>query len=275
MRRIVPVLFIVFAAIQTVRANPVTPSSLIPEEGPYNSFAVLFSPLARPGVGSAAGADYLLADGRRLGAILVAQTLADYDSEMVTASFSEGTIVARSSRIMAGSLFDVLSIVREDGNEVFAIGFTAFEDGERMMVDGDAPHTLQAGGEDLHVVAWAKTEEAAALLIGSTLEILSQVQPLGFLQEVPQAQATSASLSAYPNPCVSACTLAVKLTNPARASLTILDMLGRRIADISAAEFEAGDHSFAFGASRLPAAVYLARLLVDGRISSTSITVRR
>lgn len=268
-------LLLVFAAIQTVQANPVAPSALIPAEGPYNSFAVLFNPEAVPGVGSAAGADYLLVDGRRLGALVVAETLAGYNSETATASFSEGTIVARSSRVMAGSAFDVLSIVQEDGNEVFAIGFTAFEVAGRMMIDGAAPHTLPTEGSSLHVVAWAETEEAAALLIGLTLEILSQAQPLGFLQEAPPAQTASATLSVYPNPCLLACTMAVELTNPGRASLAVFDMLGRHVADITAADFEPGNHSFAFGANRLPAGVYLARLVVDGRISSTRITVTR
>ena len=261
--------------MQAASADPIAPSSLVPETGPYGSFALLFSPDAMPGVAEAAGADYLRADGRRLGALLVASILPDYNAELVTAAFAEGGISARASRVMAGAVFDVVTISREDGSEVFAIGFTAYTEGGRMMIDGNAPHSLPADGDALHVVAWAETEEAAALLIASSLELIARAQPLGFVQEPPPAGSGLAEPAAFPNPFAGSCTLQVALVTTASVELAIFDALGRRVAVLVSTNLEAGVHRFAFEADDLPAGVYLARLVVDGRRSTRRITRMR
>ena len=264
-----------FLAVPAASADPISPSSFIPETGPYGSFAVFFSPDAMPGVAEAAGADYLRADGRRLGALLAANTLADYNAELVTAAFAEGGISARASRVMAGAVFDVVTISREDGSEVFAIGFTAYTEGGRMMIDGNAPHSLPADGNALHVVAWAETEEAAALLIASSLELIARAQPLGFVPEAPTAGPGLAAPSVYPNPFAGACTFEVELGAAASVDLAVFDVLGRRVAVLTSGNVEAGVHRFVFEADDLPAGVYVARLLVDGRMSTRRITRMR
>lgn len=261
-----------FLAVQAASADPVPPSSLIPETGPYGSFAVLFSPDTMPGVAEAAGADYLRADGRRLGALLAASTLPGYDAELVTTAFAEGGISGRASRVMAGAVFDVVTISREDGSEVFAIGFTAYAEGGRMMIDGNTPHSLPADGDALHVVAWAETEDAAALMIASSLELIARTQPLGFIQEAPPAGSGLAAPSVYPNPFADTCTFEVELGAAASVDMAVLDALGRRVAVLASANLEAGVHRFAFEADDLPAGIYVARLVVDGRMSTRRIT---
>ena len=279
MRRIstlLPVtLLSVFLAVRAASADPIAPSNLIPETGPYGSFAVLFSPDAMPGVAEAAGADYLRVDGRRLGSLLAANTLPEYDAALVTAAFAEGEISARASRVMAGGVFDVATIWREDGSAVFAIGFTAFSEGGRMMIDGNAPHSLPADGDGLHVVAWAETEEAAALLIASSLELIARAEPLGFLQDAPIAGPIPTSPAVYPNPFAGSCTFKVALTATSSVDLAIFDALGRRVAMIASANLEAGVHRFALDANDLPAGVYVARLILDGRMSTRRITRMR
>jgi len=264
-----------FLAIQAASAGPIAPSSLIPETGPYGSFALLFNPDGLPGVVDAAAADYLRADGRRIGALLAASALADYDTELVTAAFADGSITARTLRVMAGAVFDVVTISREDGSEVFAIGYTAYTEGGRMMVDGNAPHSLPAVGDALHVLAWAETEDAAALLIASSLELIARVQPLGILQEAPTTGPRLAAPAVYPNPFAGSCTLEVELTAAASIDLAVFDALGRRVAVLASASFEAGAHRFAFDADDMPSGVYVARLIVDGRMSTRRITRMR
>ena len=264
-----------FLAVQAASADPIAPASLIPETGPYGSFALLFSPAAMPGIAEAAGADYLRADGRRLGALLAAHILPDYDAELVTAAFAEGGISARASRVMAGAVFDVATISREDGGEVFAIGFTAYAEGRRMMIDGDAPHSLPADGDALHVVAWAESEEAAALLIASSLELIARAEPLGFVQEAPIAGSGLAAPSVYPNPFVETCTFELNLAATASVDLAVFETLGRRVAVLASTSLEAGVHRFAFEADDLPAGVYVARLVVDGRRSTRRNTRMR
>lgn len=275
MRRI-PFLFLVaFLAMQTVWANPVVPSGLIPETGPYGSFAVLFSPDALPGVSEAAGADYLRADGRRLGALLAANTLPNYNADLVMATFSEGAIGERTTRVMAASTFDVATILLDDGSAVFAIGFTAYADAGQMMIDGQAPHALPADGDALHVVAWAETEDAAALLITSSLELIARGQPLGFVQEVPVTGSSLVAPSVYPNPFASVCTLEVELRSAASVDLAVFDALGRRVAVAVAGSLDAGIHRFSLDATDLPAGIYVARIIADGRMSTTRITRMR
>ena len=264
-----------FLAVQAASADPIAPSSLIPETGPYGSFAVLFSPDAILGVAEAAGADYLRADGRRLGALLAANTLPEYNTEFVTAAFVEGSLSARASRVMGGGVFDVVTISREDGSAVFAIGFTAYAEGGRMMIDGNAPHSLPADGNALHVVAWAETEEAAALLIASSLELIARAEPLGFVQDAPTAGPIPTSPAVYPNPFVGSCTFEVDLTATSSVDLAVFDALGRRVAMLTSANFEAGVHRFSLEATDLPAGVYVARLVLDGRMSTRRITRMR
>ncbi len=264
-----------FFGLQTVGASPITPTSLIPETGPYGSFAVLFSPDEMPGVADAAAADYLRPDGRRLGALLVANTTSSFDADFIRAAFVGGSIVARSSRVMAGGAFDVVTLLREDGAEVFSIGFVAhFADG-LVMVDGSALFPVPAGEGALSVLAWAESEEAAALLVASSLELVALMQPLGFAQEAPFTEANLAAPSAYPNPFTESSTIGVTLDEAAHVELAVFDALGRRVALLASGPLEAGSHRFALEGNDRTAGVYLARLVVDGRMSTSRITRMR
>ena len=144
-----------------------------------------------------------------------------------------------------------------------------------MMIDGDAPHSLPADGNALYVVAWAETEDAAALLIASSLELIARAQPLGFVQDAPPAGPLLTAPAAYPNQFAGSCTIEVYLANTASVELMVFDALGRRVAVLASTSLEAGVHLFAFEADDLPAGVYVARLVVDERMSTRRITRMR
>jgi hypothetical protein len=57
------------------------------------------------------------------------------------------------------------------------------------------------------------------------------------------------------------------LQEAGRVTLTVIDQHGRRIADISEGVKPAGNHEVAWNAARLPAGVYIWKLMVDGKCS--------
>ncbi len=69
--------------------------------------------------------------------------------------------------------------------------------------------------------------------------------------------------SAYPNPFASATTLGFTLPAAERVTLTVYDLLGRRVATLAEGLFPEGSHSVRFDASSLPSGVYVYRLSTD------------
>ena len=82
-------------------------------------------------------------------------------------------------------------------------------------------------------------------------------------------------LRAWPNPTAGAATLAYTLDAPAEAEVVVADLLGREVAHLGGSG-EAGTHRLRVETGALPAGVYVARLIVDGRLhASTVLTVAR
>ena len=82
-------------------------------------------------------------------------------------------------------------------------------------------------------------------------------------------------LRAWPNPTAGAATLAYTLDAPGEAEVVVVDLLGREVARLGGSE-EAGTHRLRVETGALPAGVYVARLIVDGRLhASTVLTVAR
>ena len=82
-------------------------------------------------------------------------------------------------------------------------------------------------------------------------------------------------LRAWPNPTAGAATLAYTLDAPAEAEVVVADLLGREVARLGGSG-EAGTHRLRVETGALPAGVYVARLIVDGRLhASTVLTVAR
>lgn len=232
---------------------------------------MLFEPDTIPGIDESYGADYLRLDGRRLGAVFAGTTASNHDADVVIARFSEGEIASRSTRIMSGSSFDVISITRDSGETVYAISFSATSNGQDVVVDGDTPYESGPSDNDLQVVAWADSEEAAALLIAATLDILAESQTVGFASETPQ-ETLVVRPRAFPNPFVGRTSVEINLPLAAQVELALYDILGRRISTIASGEFQSGLADFSVDARKLPAGIYIVRLIVDGRVSTQRIT---
>src|SRR5690606_14842386 len=68
----------------------------------------------------------------------------------------------------------------------------------------------------------------------------------------------------YPNPAHGAAVVPLVLTEPAEVTVSIYDVLGRRVATLAEGRFEAGSHRIASDASALPAGIYVIRAEVGG-----------
>ena len=73
----------------------------------------------------------------------------------------------------------------------------------------------------------------------------------------------------YPNPFNPSTTFRFGLTQKAQVSITIMDVLGRVVAQPVAGVKSAGWHSYSWDASKLGSGVYFYHLVVDGNVSKT------
>ena len=85
-----------------------------------------------------------------------------------------------------------------------------------------------------------------------------------------------AGLRVWPNPARGAATVAYGLVAPARVRVSLVDVLGREVAVAQDGAQPAGPHQARLETAGLPAGVYVARLVVDGRLrASVPVTVVR
>ncbi len=87
--------------------------------------------------------------------------------------------------------------------------------------------------------------------------------------EVP----TEASLAVYPNPSASRVTVPVVLGTDAEVSVTVFDVLGRRVAVLAEGHLEAGRHALTLDTSALPTGVYLVRAAAGDEARTARITL--
>ena len=79
--------------------------------------------------------------------------------------------------------------------------------------------------------------------------------------------------AAYPNPFSESVTLAFELPEAQTVTLTVYDMLGRRVAVLASGEHDAGYHAVRFDGRDLSAGVYVYRLVLPGHIFSRRMTL--
>lgn len=272
MRRFAILVVVLLSTALQVSANAISASSLLPELGPYGSFAVLFSPEEHSGINESHGADYLRADGRRIGAMFAGEIGSNHSADNISAWFSEGEVVHRSNRFLSGSIFDVLEVARDDGSVVYAISYTACDGGSNAIVNGSSPYTLPENDSATQVVAWGESEDVAALLVTASLELLATNQSVGFASEAPALPEISDQALVYPNPATVSTSISLNLSTEAPTELGLYDLLGRHISTIVSSDLERGLHTFSIDVSALPAGVYVVRAVIDGRISTTRFT---
>jgi endonuclease I len=78
------------------------------------------------------------------------------------------------------------------------------------------------------------------------------------------AGAPVAVTSVYPNPARGQAAVAFSLSEPGPATLTVYDLLGRRIATLADGMYPAGEHRVTFDAGALPGGVHVVRLAARG-----------
>jgi len=98
---------------------------------------------------------------------------------------------------------------------------------------------------------------------------MSKVNTLQMPTENPRIESVSYSgqdrgagrlIANAPNPFNPTTNITFTLSNAEHVSLNVYDMMGRNVAQLANADFEAGEHSVTFEATNLPTGIYLARL---------------
>ena len=85
-----------------------------------------------------------------------------------------------------------------------------------------------------------------------------------------------AELAVYPNPTSASAIVALTLDATSEVKVSVVDVLGRRVASLAEGHFETGAHRLVFDASTLPAGAYIVRAAVgSSRALSRRLTVLR
>lgn len=234
---------------------------LLPPAGPYGAVASPFVP-AVPGAAEAVAADYLLADGRHLGALLAVLPGPGYDAGAALAAFAGGTPGAARPVVLHGHPLTLVTVARPGEAPVYAVAFA--------VSHADGQVTADAAEGDVHVVAWAEAEEAATALAAAALDHLSASVPLALARDVPAV----AAFTAAPNPFAGGTTLRFTLTAPAEVAVSVYDVLGRRVAALVPGRLGAGLHALPFEADALAPGAYVVRLTAGAAVATQRVTRR-
>lgn len=88
-------------------------------------------------------------------------------------------------------------------------------------------------------------------------------------------QASNAKLSCHPNPFNQSTTITFELTEAGKAELSVLDLTGREITQLSNGFLEKGIHQFTFIPAGLAPGVYLAKLATENSLQTTKMIITR
>ncbi|MEL7362974.1 MAG: T9SS type A sorting domain-containing protein [Bacteroidota bacterium] len=91
----------------------------------------------------------------------------------------------------------------------------------------------------------------------------------------PDDTPVGTALTAAPNPFSASTTLSLTLTNAKNIEAVAYDVLGRRVAVLHEGVLAAGTHALSFEAARLPAGVYVVRVLGDDLALTRRVTLAR
>ncbi len=142
---------------------------------------------------------------------------------------------------------------------------------DRATLLGSGPFTIPAGGSVLVQVA---------LVAGNTLADLRAAADAARNQftdgeAVPGAAHGASLRPAQPNPATGRAALTFRLDAPQVVRLAVTDVLGREVAVLAEGPQAAGEHTATLDTARLPAGVYVARLVADGISAAQRVTVVR
>ncbi|MBC15131.1 MAG: hypothetical protein CMM85_19445 [Rhodothermaceae bacterium] len=170
----------------------------VPSFGPSESIAVEVSPTDLLPVTNAidvVAADYLRADGRRVGAIFATATAPGevYEHTKPVCDRLRGGVLDGVERVsVAGQPFVLTRLTQADGSVDYAISFVVYRTGDQRVVDSrfllhEYDTAAMADAEVLNFQAWGPSREYAAALVAATLAELSGEGPLRFRNQGAQA----------------------------------------------------------------------------------------
>lgn len=86
---------------------------------------------------------------------------------------------------------------------------------------------------------------------------------------------TTRGFDNYPNPVANQTTVRYELTRSCPVTLSILDVSGRRVAELVNAHQSTGTYSVSWNAADAPSGVYYCTLTADGSTTTRPIVVNR
>ncbi len=160
----------------------------------------------------------------------------------------------------------------------------SFSNSYTQNVPGNAPpgtytYTVSIGNFSSNVAVSSETftvrvlPPAGRAAEGSTEWTVSGVTPWETEGRAAEAAARAEGVGAFPNPFARSTEIAFALDRASDVSLVVYDVRGREVATLADGTMEAGRHSVAFDASRLPSGVYVYRLVSGGQVQTGRVTL--
>ncbi|OGD78995.1 MAG: hypothetical protein A2Y64_04110 [Candidatus Coatesbacteria bacterium RBG_13_66_14] len=104
---------------------------------------------------------------------------------------------------------------------------------------------------------------------------LSLFGPVEFHFDAEAGSRTTRFDAPFPNPASGEVTFAFSLAVEGRATLTVYDLAGRRVATLADADLAAGRHALAWDASHVASGAYIVRLVTDGHTLNQRLVISR
>ncbi len=179
------------------------------------------------------------------------------------ANYTTGFIVYAAGSIYATAIgrnvIEEVSLTDGSVSVLAGTGVAGTTDGSGDRARFDAPNGIAATvtGDTLYVSDFNSRSIRRIIRTRTTAD-----------EALPESKPRLEALSAAPNPSHGRVSFRFRLPQAAHVSLTIYDVLGRRVATALNARRPAGEHATDYDTSALPSGLYIYRLQADGEIVS-------
>jgi hypothetical protein len=141
---------------------------------------------------------------------------------------------------------------------------------DRRAIIGVGPYDIAAGETETVRFAFVGGEDLEGLIANARV-----AQGGGVATETSTPDGTFVLESAYPNPFAATTTIGFTLPSAQDVTLTVYDVLGRRVATLVDGVRQAGEQTVRFDAASLPSGMYFYRLDAGGTQLTQRVTVIR
>jgi len=200
---------------------------------------------------------------------------------------------ATAEAALAAEVSDALLAEDYDAAGALLLGYGDRVEGESIrrelalseaVLDARAGRYAEAAAR-VAAVAASETDEGAARELSALADAYARRagQGEGRVAATPGSASASASaavtaspavLSTYPNPFNPVAVVTLEVASPGEASVTVYDVLGRRVAALHEGPLEAGRHAFRLDGAALPSGVYLVRATLGDPEAGRALTQR-